>query len=52
MQRSSEFPLFVQTSVALFAFLLLVSLFSWNTPSQSAHQGLSSHPAGVTGKVR
>lgn len=28
MRRSSEFPLFLQTAIALFSFLLLITLLS------------------------
>lgn len=36
MQRSSEFPLFVQTSALLFGFLALVALLSWVAQPKAA----------------
>lgn len=36
MQRSSEFPLFVQTSALLFGFLALIALLSWVAQPKAA----------------
>lgn len=38
MQRSSEFPLFLQTAIAIFGFLFLISVFSAvSAPKTSAN---------------
>ncbi len=38
MQRHSEFPLFCQTAIALFGFLMLIVVFSsWSTPAANSH---------------
>jgi hypothetical protein len=48
MQRHSEFPLFIQTALALFGFLLLISLFSWvTTPKISARSSTAHFPQFV-----
>lgn len=36
MKRSSEFPLFCQTAIAIFGFLLLIAMFSSVTTAKPA----------------
>lgn len=45
MQRSSELPLFLQTAIAIFGFLFLVSMISPFSAFQSSLQ--STTPATV-----
>ncbi|MBM0741486.1 hypothetical protein JOY44_07635 [Phormidium sp. CLA17] len=44
MQRSSEFPLFFQTAIALFGFLFLIAISS----SISAPKSNMDNSAGIT----
>ncbi len=47
MQRSSEFPLFFQTAIALFGFLFLIAIAS----SVSIPKTQLSHTVGTTLQV-
>ncbi|NJP11022.1 MAG: hypothetical protein HC866_17365 [Leptolyngbyaceae cyanobacterium RU_5_1] len=47
MQRSSEFPLFCQTAIAIFGFLLLISLVSGFSTSKSILHTASAASAEI-----
>lgn len=42
MSRSSAFPLFCQTSLALLAFLLMATAFSWAFPPATTNHGTTT----------
>lgn len=44
MERHSEFPLFIQSAVAIFGFLLVLSLLGWvMEPKASLHKAAASN---------
>ncbi|EKQ68146.1 hypothetical protein OsccyDRAFT_2661 [Leptolyngbyaceae cyanobacterium JSC-12] len=50
MQRSSEFPLFCQTAIAIFGFLLLISVFSAFSAPKSSFKFSIQTPVEVTAR--
>lgn len=47
MQRNSEFPLFLQSAIAIVSFLLFLSLVGWLTQPRGAFSNSSTNAVSM-----